>query len=141
MSTTPSSPTSTQTSLAPLESEGFVRELAQVLADNKAANIKALRMLELVEYCDWFLICEARSDRHARAIYEDVKSRMMDKKTKPLSSEGADKGHWIVMDYASVVVHIFYEPTREVYELEKLWADAPELTLEGIESPDGPSYL
>lgn len=113
--------------LAPLETEALARAIARIAIEAKAMNVEALRVLELVEYTDWFVICSARSDRHGRAIYDLIRDELREEGTRPLSAEGVEAGQWILVDYGSVVVHIFYEPVREFYALERLWADAPRL--------------
>jgi ribosome-associated protein len=113
--------------LPPLDTEPLARDIAAVAANAKAMDIEVLRVLELVEYTDWFVICSARSDRHARAIYDLIWDELALEGNKPMSSEGVEAGQWILADYGSVVVHIFYEPVREFYSLERLWADAPRL--------------
>lgn len=114
--------------LPPLESESLARDIAAIAFNAKAMDIQVLRVLELVEYTDWFVVCSARSDRHARAIYDMIWDELALEGNKPLSSEGVEAGQWILADYGSVVVHIFYEPVRDFYALERLWADAPRLT-------------
>ncbi len=114
--------------LPPLDTESLARDIAAIAANAKAIEIEVLRVLELVEYCDYFVICSARSDRHARAIYDLIWDELALESKKPLSSEGVEAGQWILADYGSIVVHIFYEPVREFYSLERLWADAPRLT-------------
>lgn len=114
--------------LPPLDTESLARDIAAIAANAKAIDIEVLRVLELVEYCDYFVICSARSDRHARAIYDLIWDELSLESKKPLSSEGVEAGQWILADYGSIVVHIFYEPVREFYSLERLWADAPRLT-------------
>lgn len=115
------------TALAPLESEALARRIAAICDDAKAVDVTTLRVLELVQYADFFVICTGRSDRHVRAIYEALRDQLLEERVKPLSVEGTDAGQWICCDYASVVVHIFYEPVREFYGLERLWSDAPRL--------------
>lgn len=114
--------------LPALETEALARDIAAICANAKAIDVEVLRVLELVEYTDYFVICSARSDRHARAIYDLIWDELSLEGQKPLSSEGVEAGQWILADYGSVVVHIFYEPVREFYALERLWADAPRLT-------------
>jgi ribosome-associated protein len=129
-STNPTAPPILDAPLADLaEAEALVRRLAAICADAKAVDVRAMRVLELVQYTDFFLICTGRSDRHVRAIYEALKDETLKARIKPLSVEGIDAGQWICCDYGSVVVHIFYEPVREFYALERLWSDAPELQL------------
>ena len=113
--------------LPPLDTEPLARDVAAIAANAKGIDIEVLRVLELVEYTDWFVICSARSDRHARAIYDLIWDELSLEGKKPMSSEGVEAGQWILADYGSVVVHIFYEPVREFYALERLWADAPRL--------------
>lgn len=129
-STNPTAPPILDAPMADLaEAEALVRRLAAICVDAKAVDVRAMRVLELVQYTDFFLICTGRSDRHVRAIYEALKDETLKARIKPLSVEGIDAGQWICCDYGSVVVHIFYEPVREFYALERLWSDAPELTL------------
>jgi ribosome-associated protein len=113
----------------PLESEPFVRRLAAICEDAKAVDIQALRVLELVQYTDWFLVCTGRSDRHVRAIHDALREELGKERIRPLSAEGIEAGQWVCCDYESVVVHIFYEPVRDFYALERLWSDAPRLEL------------
>jgi ribosome-associated protein len=75
--------------------------------------------------CDFFVICHGTSDTHVDAIARSVE-RMAHQRTgqEPSHTEGASRAEWILMDYFDVVVHIFREPARRFYNLEKLWADA-----------------
>ncbi len=82
-------------------------------------------MKELSSFADYFVICSGRSDRHAQAIADAIKENLKEKQVTPLGIEGYREALWILMDYSDVIVHIFHEKTREVYELEKLWNDAP----------------
>jgi ribosome-associated protein len=56
---------------------------------------------------------------------------------KPLSIEGFSYAHWILMDYGEVIVHVFRDETRDYYDLEKLWLDAPRIPVEGEDTPPG----
>lgn len=74
---------------------------------------------------DYFIVCTATSDRHAQALADSVEKFMKDKcKTRPLVTEGYQKGEWILMDYVDVIVHIFLKEKRDFYRLESLWGDA-----------------
>jgi ribosome-associated protein len=125
-----------ETPLPDLDTEALAREIALLARDAKAEGVAVLRVLELVQYTDWFVVCSARSDRHARAIYDEIWDAMSFKGLKPISSEGVDAGQWVLADYGSVVVHIFYEPVREFYALERLWSDAPRLDLPDVAPMD-----
>jgi ribosome-associated protein len=90
----------------------------------KALNVVALDVSELTSFADVFIICSGRSNRQVSAIAEFIQSDLKKQKIRPLSVEGTKDGHWVLMDYGHVVIHVFYEPVREFYDLEGLWVDA-----------------
>ena len=90
----------------------------------KALNVVALDVAELTSFADIFIICSARSNRQVGAIADFIKTDLKKYKIMPLSVEGAKDGHWILLDYGHVIIHVFYEPMREFYDLEGLWVDA-----------------
>ena len=71
-----------------------------------------------------FIICSGRSNRQVGAIAEFIKTDLKKHKIKPLSIEGTRDGHWVLLDYGHVIIHVFYEPVRRFYDLEGLWTDA-----------------
>lgn len=96
----------------------------------KAMNLVALDVHQLTSYADVFIICSGRSNRQVNAIAEHIKVDLKKRKIKPLSVEGVKDGQWVLLDYGHVIIHIFYDPVREFYDLEGLWVDA-----ERIETP------
>jgi len=90
----------------------------------KAMNVVALDVAELTSYADVFIICSGRSNRQVSAIAEYIQTDLKKHKIKPLSVEGTKDGHWVLLDYGHVIIHVFYEPVREFYDLEGLWVDA-----------------
>ena len=90
----------------------------------KAVNVVALDVAELTSYADVFIICSGRSNRQVSAIAEFIQTDLKKHKIKPLSVEGTKDGHWVLLDYGHVIIHVFYEPVREFYDLEGLWVDA-----------------
>ena len=96
----------------------------------KALNVVVLDVAELTSYADVFIICTGRSNRQVGAIADYIKTDLKKHKIKPLSVEGSKDGHWILLDYGHVIIHVFYETMREFYDLEGLWVDA-----ERIETP------
>ena len=90
----------------------------------KALNVVVLDVSELTSFADVFIICSGRSNRQVSAIAEFIQSDLKKQKIRPLSVEGTKDGHWVLMDYGHVVIHVFYEPVREFYDLEGLWVDA-----------------
>lgn len=78
----------------------------------------------ICSYADYIMIASARSTRQAKAIAEYVMEEAAKVGVKPLGAEGIEHGNWVLLDYSDIVIHIFYKPVREYYELEGLWADA-----------------
>jgi ribosome-associated protein len=75
--------------------------------------------------CDYFFICGANSTRQAKAIADGIIEALKEKGIRPWHTEGYAEGRWIILDYNSVVAHIFYGELRSFYRLERLWGDAP----------------
>ena len=84
---------------------------------------------------DYFLICSANSDRGVKTIVENIEKKLKDIGEKVIGVEGYREGKWVLVDSADVVVHIFYEPLREFYNIESLWIDAPRLKLHFEDKP------
>ena len=96
----------------------------EAILGKKALNIVALDVGELTSYADVFIFCSGRSNRQVIAIAERIQTDLKKHKIIPLSVEGTKEGHWVLLDYGHVIIHVFYEPVREFYDLEGLWVDA-----------------
>lgn len=97
--------------------------------EKKACGIAILNVGALTPIAEYFLICSGRSVRQTQAIAENIRTRLKQElKEIPLGVEGESEGSWVLLDCDDVIVHVFDEPTREIYRLEKLWSDAPRLT-------------
>ena len=119
--------------LEPLESEEIAIAIARIADEKKAENLVALRVRELVQYTDFFVILSAHSDRQVSALRDHIQKRVKSELgLRPFRVEGTDNNHWVILDFSDVVVHIFYEPTREFYQLEELWGDSVELELDFV---------
>jgi len=116
-----------------ISSKRKVLAISEAALDKKALDIVILNVKDLCSYADYFLITSGTSDKHVQAVADGIVDKMRSKGKKPLGIEGMQKGHWILVDFDDVIVHIFYRPIREFYGLEKLWADA-----EHVEVKDGP---
>jgi ribosome-associated protein len=90
----------------------------------KAMNIEVLDVRGLTSVSDIFIICSGRSNRQVSAIAEYIQVNLKKHAIKPLSVEGKKEGHWVLLDYGHVIIHVFYEPVRAFYDLEGLWIDA-----------------
>lgn len=95
--------------------------------DKKAEAVVLLDVREKTSIADVFLICSGRSNRQVEAIAEHVAVEMKRHGYRPLSTEGVKEGHWALIDYGHLLVHVFYEPIRRFYDLDGLWIDAPRL--------------
>jgi ribosome-associated protein len=80
-------------------------------------------------YTDFILVVSGRSDRHVEALADAVQQDLGRTRVRPLGVEGAG-GRWLLLDYGDLVVHVFYPSVREFYDLEALWADAPQVPLD-----------
>lgn len=74
---------------------------------------------------DVFVIGTGTSNRHVRSLADDVEHRLRELGDRPIRREGADYGRWVLLDYGDFVIHLFDAETRDFYDLERLWADAP----------------
>jgi ribosome-associated protein len=100
--------------------------LAQAALEKKACDLVVLEVRDLTSIADYFIICSGRSDRQVQSIAQGIEEADV----SPASSiEGASRGHWVLMDFSDVIVHIFYEPVRRFYDLDGLWGDAPRVDL------------
>lgn len=96
----------------------------KAVSEKKAIDIVILDVRKLTSVADVFIICSGSSNRHVKAIAEFIQVDLKTRGIKPLNVEGKETGHWIVLDYGHVMIHVFYEPVRSFYDLEGLWTDA-----------------
>ncbi len=106
--------------------------LAKALDDKKGIDIKVLETTELTTLADYFVICAATSTTQVKALSDECEKVMKERGEAPHHVEGHRGGSWILLDFSSVVVHIFMEETRKFYDLERLWRDAKPLDLAEI---------
>ncbi len=95
----------------------------------KALNVVVLDLHGLASFADTFIVCSGRSHRQVSAIAESVQQDLKARGIKPLGIEGLREGHWVLMDYGDVLIHVFYEPVRIFFDLEGLWSDAKRVEL------------
>jgi ribosome-associated protein len=117
--------------MAQLSAEGVVRLAARAALEKKALDVAVLDLQALSAIADFFLICSARSTTQADTVAEAVRVTLRSHDVRPRHTEGSAESGWILLDYGDVVVHVFLEVTRGFYALERLWGDAPQLSVEG----------
>jgi len=105
----------------PLE---VARRIVELAEDKKAADIVLLDLGGLTTMADYFVICSGGSERQLEAIATGIISSLRDERIKPIGREGTSASHWVLVDFGSVIVHIFTPPERDYYGLEKHWAEA-----------------
>jgi ribosome-associated protein len=103
----------------------------------KALDLVLLDVAGLTSFTDYFLICSGKSSRQVQGLADNLEATLANLRIKPLGIEGRVEGHWILMDYGDVVIHIFYEPVRYFYDLESLWSDATRVIWSGNTTVQG----
>lgn len=103
--------------------------LANTLDSKKGEEIKVLKTEGLTTLADYFVICTATSTTQVKALADVCEKNLKDAGEPPHHVEGHRGGSWILLDFSSVVVHIFMDETRKFYDLERLWSDAAEVDL------------
>jgi ribosome-associated protein len=98
--------------------------LTRFALEKKACDLVVLDVRQHTSIADYFIICSGRSDRQVQSIAQGIEDNAADEGMRPYAAEGMQRGHWVLMDFSDVVVHIFYEPVREFYDLDGLWGHA-----------------
>jgi len=110
---------------------------AEAAAEKKAEDIVALEVSELLVVTDYFVVATGKTDVQVRAIADEVEHQLFERGgVKPIGREGVSEGKWVLLDFGDLVIHVFQPEEREFYRLEKLWAEAPRLSMP--ESVSGP---
>jgi len=104
--------------------EDMVKLIAGACEDEKAIDVTVLNVHELTVLVDYFVIASGRSIIQVRSIVEHVEKILEEVGIVPLRRAGHGEGKWVVLDYGSIMVHVFRQEEREYYNLENLWGDA-----------------
>ena len=102
---------------------------SKIIGERKAINPVLFEVGTLVSITDYFLIASGNSSRQVQAIARHLQRKMREQGFRPDGTEGERDGHWVLIDYGDVVIHLFYQPIREFYDLEGLWIEAPRMDL------------
>ena len=98
--------------------------IVKALDSKRAEDIQVLHVVELTILGDYFIIANGTSTTHTKTLADEVEYQLSERGLEPMHREGRGNGsNWIVLDYADIIVHIFYKETRDFYQLERLWAD------------------
>lgn len=106
-----------------MQSKELALAAARALDDKKGVKILVLDVQHLTIIADYFVIASGRSANQVRALIDEVDDKLSELGENPRRREGTNEGHWAVLDYGNVLVHVFHEQEREYYNLERLWMD------------------
>jgi iojap-like protein len=109
-----------------IEKKLLIEKIIEAIQDTKGEEIKLLDLTKIENSAaDYFIICSANSNTQVNAIAGNIEKKVRNElKNRPWHVEGTENAMWILVDYISVVVHIFQKHIREFYDLEDLWSDA-----------------
>ena len=108
-----------------MESSQLANKIAELIFNKKGYDVKIIDLRKLTTITDYFVICTGDSDTQVKAIADEVDKQLRDEGIKSWHTEGYQALNWVLIDFVDVVVHVFKKETREFYNLEKLWGDAP----------------
>jgi len=109
---------------------------AKALDSKKGVNIKVMDVIELTSLADYFVICSGTSNTQINALCDVVEKEINEAGEPTLHREGYRGGTWVLLDFGSVVVHVFNNEAREFYSLERLWQGGTEVDLSEVLKPD-----
>ncbi len=118
--------------LPPIDSS--IDPYIKAVLGKKAMEIIVLDLRGLSSVADVFILCHGRSHRQVSAIAEFIRTELKRLNLMPLNVEGIAEGHWVLLDYGHVIIHVFYEPVRRFYNLEGLWVDARRINFDHLKN-------
>ena len=115
----------------------LAEEIYHVLDAHRGEDIAVLRVGEKIDITEYFVLCTAHATTHVRSLTDEVEFKIGEAGVKPFASEGrGDKNSWMVLDYGTVMVHIFTRDAREFYNLDKLYSDTEKVEVAPRVAPD-----
>jgi len=114
----------------PLIGRDLALKAAEAALQKKAQGLVILELIGLTVIADYFVICSGESTTQVKAMADFIEHELMLQGIRPIGKEGVNYGHWALLDYGDVVIHVFERETREYYSLEKLWMDAKTVELD-----------
>jgi len=107
----------------------LLQTVLSAASEAKGKDIVVLNVNQLFSSADYFVVISGKSDRQVQGISNKILDAAIEKGITPYSSEGIEEGQWVLLDFGDVVVHTFYEPVRNHYDIEGLWAKAEKFML------------
>ena len=112
-------------------SQRIALSVAKAALDKKALGVEIIDVTGKVDYADYLVLMTGQSDRHVATLAESVEESLGKAGVRAISVEGLPSGSWVLIDFVDVVVHVFLEETRSLYDLDGLWMDARRIPLPG----------
>ena len=119
-----------------MESLTLAKTIAAMLDNKKAQDVQVIGIRDISSVADYFVIAGCGSTTQVKALSDEVEVKLKEQGTEPFRIDGFSTGNWIVMDYGSVLVHIFHHAAREFYKLERIWADGERVDISDLLKPD-----
>jgi len=106
--------------------------IVKTLDSKRGEDIQVLKIADLTILADYFVIVNGTSNTHARTLADEVEFVLSQKGSEPERRESDTGNTWIILDYADIIVHVFYKETRSFYKLEGLWADGEQVDISSL---------
>ena len=113
-----------------MDSRQLADRIAELIFNKKGYDVKILDLRSITTIADFFVICTADSDTQVKAIADEIDKSLRDEGIRLWHKEGYQSLNWVLVDFVDVVAHVFKKESREYYNLEKLWSDAPTFNME-----------
>jgi ribosome-associated protein len=111
----------------PADAAALAHRIVEIASDKKGNDIVMLRTAELTTMADFFVICSGRSDRQVQALATAILDELRKEGIRPLGTEGRASSRWVLLDFGTVIVHVFAPEERQYYGLERLWGKATQV--------------
>lgn len=121
--------------IEPKTTRDFIHQIIEATHEAKGTNLSLIDVSKLCDISDFFLVVSGRSDRQVQGISNRIIDAAQRSGGNVLSVEGLEEGQWVLIDLGELVVHVFYEATREYYDFDSLWARGTRLKIS--DDPDG----
>ena len=118
-----------------MTSKELVLTAVAALEEKKGGNIQIIGIDDISPIADYFVICNGSTSTHIKALVDVVDKQLSEAGEPPIRREGLRSDIWVLMDFGSVIVHIFTDEARKFYDLERLWSDAEAVTPSSLPSP------
>lgn len=110
-----------------MDSLELAKKAAALLDEKKAQRLSVIKIDDISSLADYFVIGSATSSTHVRALADQLEEKMKEEGLAPARVEGYRSNSWVLLDYGSVVVHLFTPDARDFYDLDRLWADGQQV--------------